>query len=75
MEKLIGSMMLPNGDPTPKLIEEIKREMSEMEASTGSTAGMPQELKDLVNSPPSTSLAQAQALVILASAVDLSPTR
>jgi len=48
IEKLMNSMTLPNGDPSPALIEEIKSEMREMQAKTGSTSMMPEELVKLV---------------------------
>jgi len=48
IEKLMNAMTLPNGDPSPALIEEIKSEMREMQTKTGSTSMMPEELVDLV---------------------------
>jgi len=41
-------MTVENGDPSPALIQEVKRQMKEMEEKKGSTEMMPQELKDLV---------------------------
>jgi hypothetical protein len=63
VEKLVGAMMLPNGDPSLKLIEEIKSEMRDMQTKSGSTENMPQELKDLVIE--NDHLAQTQALIAL----------
>jgi hypothetical protein len=68
IEKLINAMTLPNGDPSPKLIEEVKKEMREMEQKTGSTEGMPEELKDLVRQTAASSveqLANVQALIAI----------
>jgi hypothetical protein len=48
VEKFMGAMMTPDGEPTPRLIEEIKKEMHEMEERTGSTDQFPEELKDIV---------------------------
>jgi len=67
IEKLMNAMMLPNGDPSPKLIEEIKKEMREME-KTGTANEMPAELRELVNSPSSDELVHVQALVAIHSA-------
>jgi hypothetical protein len=68
IERVINSMSLPNGEPSPKLIEEIKKEMREMERKTGTTDQMPDELKDLVKnsgSPSLEQLASVQALLAI----------
>merc|ERR1712048_1096175 len=48
IDKVLNSMMTPNGEPTPALIEEIKREMREMQQKKGNTDMMPEEFKQLV---------------------------
>jgi hypothetical protein len=65
MEKLVGSMVLPNGEPSPKLLEEIKKEMREMEKATGNTDQMPSDLKDLVKGHGIDDVTQIQALVAI----------
>jgi hypothetical protein len=66
MDRLLGSMMLPDGSPTPRLIEEIKKEMQRMQYASGNTDAMPSDLKRLVeNGAARDQLAEAQALVAL----------
>lgn len=48
IERVVNAMMLPNGDPTPALIEEIKSQMREMEKRKGNSDMMPEELKEMV---------------------------
>jgi alkylhydroperoxidase/carboxymuconolactone decarboxylase family protein YurZ len=48
IEKLSNAMSTPDGEPTPALIEEVKRQMKEMEQKTGSTQMMPEDLKEMV---------------------------
>jgi len=48
IEKAMSAMMTSNGEPSQALIEEIKRQMREMQEKKGSTEMMPEEFKDLV---------------------------
>jgi len=48
IEKAMSAMMTSEGEPSPALVEEIKRQMREMNQKKGSTDLMPDEFKDLV---------------------------
>lgn len=78
VDKLMGSMMTPSGEPSLRLLQEIKREMKEMESRSGSSDQMPQEFKQMILEAAKMNrtvdeLVQAQALVAVRGPADLVP--
>merc|ERR1719446_989214 len=48
VDKLLNAMVSDNGQPSTALVEEIKRQMRDLQKNTGTTDDMPAPMKQLV---------------------------
>jgi uncharacterized membrane protein YuzA (DUF378 family) len=70
IENVMGAMMTPDGEPSPRLIEEIKKEMHDMEERGVSSEQMPENFKRMVSDADLEAHAQALIAVSKDTSVD-----